>query len=105
MFFAVIALDKPGLRDKRMETRPAHRAYGDRTDLPARKILGVALTEDDGRAMNGTLLVVEAPDRAAAEAYVAGDPYVKAGVFERTSIVAIHESFAETKALLLAKAP
>ena len=101
MFFAIFAVDKPGLLATRMENRPAHRAYGDRYDLPARKIIGVPLTEDDGQTMNGSLLILEAPDRAAAEAYLAGDPYVKAGLFERTSIVAVHESFEMIRELLL----
>jgi len=97
MFFAVIAIDKPGMLETRMKVRPDHRAYGDREDLPALKIIGVPLTEDDGETMNGTLLVLDAPDRAAAEAYVAGDPYVKAGLFARTTIVAVHNAFVEIR--------
>jgi hypothetical protein len=100
MFFAIVANDKPGSLETRLATRPAHRAYGDRLDLPARKILGVPLTADDGETMNGTLLILEAPDRAAAEAYLAGDPYAQADLFERTSIVAVHESFEMIKELL-----
>lgn len=101
MFFAVFATDKPGSLETRMQNRPAHRAYGDRYDLPARKIIGVPLTEDDGETMNGSLLVLEAPNRAAVEAYLAGDPYVKAGLFERTSVVAVHGSFEMIRDLLL----
>ncbi len=97
MFFAVIAMDKPGMLETRMKNRPDHRAYGDREDLPARKVIGVPLTEDDGETMNGTLLILDAPDRAAAEAYVAGDPYVKAGLFARTTIVAVHNAFVEIR--------
>jgi hypothetical protein len=36
--------------------------------------------------MKGTLLIVEAPDLAAAEAYAADDPYNKAGLFERVDV-------------------
>lgn len=100
MFFAIIANDKPGSLETRLATRAEHRAYGDRDDLPARKILGVPLAADDGRTMNGTLLILEAADRAAAEAYLAGDPYTKADLFERTSIVAVHESFEMIRELL-----
>jgi hypothetical protein len=100
MFFAVIAFDKPDSIETRMKARPAHRAYGDRYDLPARKVIGVPLTEDDGQSMNGTLLVLEAPDRAGVEAYLAGDPYVEAGLFESTRIVAVHESFSMIRDLL-----
>ena len=39
-------------------------------------------------ARNGrsALLVIDAPDRAAAEAFVAGDPYGLAGLFDRVTI-------------------
>lgn len=36
--------------------------------------------------MTGTMLVIEAEDRAAVERYLAGDPYVEAGIFKTIEI-------------------
>lgn len=61
-----------------MANRPAHREYlaqhADRL-----KLAGPFL-DDQGR-MCGSLLIVEAADQADAEAFAAGDPYRKAGLF------------------------
>ena len=39
-------------------------------------------TSEDGSAMTGSMLVIEAESQADAEAWAAGDPYAKAGLFE-----------------------
>ena len=36
--------------------------------------------------MNGSLVVIEAADRAAAEAWAADDPYAKSGLFSNVEI-------------------
>ncbi len=36
--------------------------------------------------MTGSFLLVDMADRAAAEAFAAGDPFAKAGLFEKTEI-------------------
>ena len=46
------------------------------------------MLDDDG-AMCGSLIVVQAEDRAAAEAFAAGDPYALAGLFEAVTITAM----------------
>ena len=46
----------------------------------------------DGRPC-GSLLIIEAEDRAAAEGFAASDPYAKAGLFESTIIRAFREVF------------
>jgi len=46
---------------------------------------GPTLTED-GEAMTGSLIVIDRDDLAAAEAWAAGDPYAKAGLFESVVI-------------------
>lgn len=79
MLFALICTDKPGALETRLSVRPTHLAY-----LEARlaEIAHAgALLDTDGKPC-GSLLIVEAADRAAAEAFAAGDPYGKAGVFE-----------------------
>ena len=36
--------------------------------------------------MVGSLVVLDVPDRAAAEAWAANDPYARAGLFERVQV-------------------
>ena len=46
----------------------------------------VALFLDDDGGMIGSLVVLDVADRAAAEAWAAGDPYARAGLFARVEI-------------------
>lgn len=83
MLFALICTDKPDAFDQRMATRPAHLAY-----LESRMgelVQAGALLDADGKP-RGSLLVIDVADRPAAEAFAAGDPYAKAGVFESAVI-------------------
>lgn len=83
MLFAITCTDRPGSLDLRMATRSAHLDH-----LRAHEhslVLVGPLLDAEGRPA-GSLLVVEAADRAAAEAFAAADPYAKAGLFESTVI-------------------
>ncbi len=83
MLFALICVDRPGGLDLRMATRPAHLAYLERE--AARLMSGGAMLDPEGKPC-GSLLVIEAADRAEVEAFAAGDPYARAGLFESTLI-------------------
>ncbi|MFO7920351.1 MAG: YciI family protein [Nioella sp.] len=83
MLFAVICTDKPGQLETRKANRDAHLAYLDETDA---RMAGPFM--DDAGAMTGSLVVIEASDRAGAEAWAANDPYAKAGLFETVRIEA-----------------
>lgn len=83
MLFAVICTDCPGALERRLAARPTHLAY-----LEGRVetlIHAGALLDPNGQP-TGSLFVLDVPDRAAAEAFAAGDPYAAAGVFESTVI-------------------
>ena len=83
--FALSCIDKPGALDLRMATRPAHLAYmGEKSQMLK---LGGPLLDAAGQ-MAGSLLVIEAPDLAAAKAIADNDPYAKAGLFERVDLMA-----------------
>ena len=43
-------------------------------------------TSDDGKQFIGTLLIVNAKTRAEAQAFVDGDPFTKAGMFNSITI-------------------
>jgi hypothetical protein len=81
--FALMCFDKPGALALRMATRPAHLDYF-RQFAPQVRYGGPMV--DDADEMCGSLIVIEAADRAAVEAITAGDPYALAGLFERVEI-------------------
>jgi uncharacterized protein len=83
MLFVVTAFDWPGALDLRMKVRPAHLEYLESRATQIR--VGGPLLDQDDQPM-GSLLIIEAADRAAAEAFAAGDPYGKEGVFEKVEI-------------------
>ena len=83
MLFVITAFDRPGVLDLRLQVRPAHLDYLNRKAAQIK--LGGPLLNENDQPM-GSLLIVEADDRAAAEAFAAGDPYRTAGVFERVEI-------------------
>jgi len=79
MLFAITCTDKPDALEKRMANRPAHLAHL-KSHEASLVLVGPVL--DPAGQPCGSLLVIEAPDRQAAEAFAAADPYAKAGLFE-----------------------
>ena len=70
----------------RTAERPRHREYLRDTELPVQvRVAGPTLAAD-GETMNGSLIIVEAEDLAAAEAFSTNDPYSQAGLFETVVI-------------------
>lgn len=84
MYFVIHAIDRSDAGTLRGRTRPAHLDYLGGFDI----LFGGPMLDDDG-AMCGSLIVVQAEDRAAAEAFTAGDPYALAGLFEAVTITAM----------------
>lgn len=83
MLFAIHARDRAGCAAMRAEHREAHLAFlreaGDRL-----KLAGPLLDKEGG--MCGSLLVYEAGNAGAVEAWLDGDPYGRAGLFETVSV-------------------
>lgn len=85
MLFILICKDKPGGLETRLATRPVHLDYlGGLNDKGVIKFAGPFLGED-GKPI-GSLLAVEAADKAGAKAIADGDPYAKAGLFETVEV-------------------
>jgi len=91
MHFAIICIDKPGSGEVRTNTRPAHLEYLEK-HRPQILVTGPMLTED-GETPNGSLLILDFADLAAAKAFAAGDPYNQAGLFESVTIKAWRKVF------------
>jgi uncharacterized protein len=85
MLFAFIGKDKPDNLQVRIDNRPAHVAYLEK--LNADGVLKIAgpFLGDDGKPY-GSLVVIEAADKAATASILAEDPYAKAGLFGSTEI-------------------
>lgn len=94
MFFVFIGRDKENMTAIRQATRPAHRAYIYGHHGHVRLVYGAPLANEAGE-MAGTMLLIEAPDSVAAQAFIAGDPYQKADLFASASLQALHEAAPE----------
>ena len=84
MLIALYAKDKPGALQVRKDNRDAHLAYIEATGVVA--MAGPLL--DEAGEMAGSLVVLDVDDMAAAEAWAAGDPYAKAGLFASVELTA-----------------
>jgi uncharacterized protein YciI len=80
--FALICTDKADHLPLRQANRDAHLAYLRGTGVVSQA--GPFL--DAGGAMCGSLVVIDVADRAAAQAWAAGDPYAQAGLFAKVRI-------------------
>ena len=85
MLFALICKDKPGRLQVRLDTRPAHVAFLEGLNGDKKLAFAGPFLDAEGKP-NGSLVVVEAPDMAAAQALSAADPYARAGLFESVEI-------------------
>jgi len=75
--FTLICTDKPDHQSVRAANRDAHLAYLRGSDAVSQA--GPFL--DGAGGMRGSLIILDLPDRAAAEAWAAADPYAQAGLF------------------------
>ncbi len=82
-YFFAVCTDKPDSGALRAATRPTHldflAAQGDAVRV------GGPFLNDAGDPV-GSLLIIEAADRAAAEALLARDPYAVAGLFASVEV-------------------
>lgn len=82
MLFAVICDDRPDGLDTRLANRAAHVAYLKESGVV---VQAGPFLDDEGK-MRGSLVVIDVPDRAAAEAWAGCDPYRLAGLFAKVEI-------------------
>ena len=81
--FAMVCIDRPDSLAVRMGAREAHLAYV-RERASMMKLGGPFL--DEAGDMAGSLMIVEADDLAAAQAFNANDPYTLAGLWRSVDI-------------------
>lgn len=89
MLFVIHALDHAGALSVRQANYDAHKAFlSDTSAFGVRIVMSGPLVADDGETMIGSLFLIEAPDRAAVEAFHHADPFFAAGIWEKGSITA-----------------
>ena len=84
MLWAIYCISAPGAAALRSEHSAKHRSYLDANE-PHLFFAG-GLQSDDAAEIVGALFILNVKDRAAAQAFVDGEPFNRAGVFERVSI-------------------
>ncbi len=82
MLIALIARDKAGALQTRLDNRPAHVDY-----LKSTGVVSQAGPLLDGDDMIGSLVILDVDDVAAAQAWADNDPYAKAGLFESVELI------------------
>lgn len=73
-----------GAAEIRHQVKPDHLAYLDRFESVL--VLGGALLAEDGVKRTGSVLILNVPSLADAEAFSSNEPFRKAGLFKRVSI-------------------
>ena len=80
MQFIVKAYDGQGMLEKRMEVRPHH--LENMGKVNGKVLCAGGLLDEKGK-MKGSVIVLDLPDRKALEEYLASEPYIQAGVWEK----------------------
>lgn len=83
MLIVLIARDKPGALQTRLDNREAHLAYIDKTGVVTQA--GPLLDAQGG--MIGSMIVLDVADLSSAEDWAANDPYQHAGLFESVELM------------------
>ena len=84
--FLFIGEARHGMSGKSQDLLGAQRDYLSHTDHAAQVILFGPLLGADGETWEGTAMLLEAPDTAAAEALVQGDPAATSKLYARTEL-------------------
>lgn len=88
MLYIIYQEDGPDSQVLREAHKPAHFAYlKEHEDI---LVLGGAMLGEDDETRIGSVLILNVPDRAAAEAFSANEPLWKAGTFASVKITRMH---------------
>ena len=84
MLYLFRLLDRPDGAALRQRVRPEHKAY--LAQVADRIAFAGPLTHDDGVAMIGSLLAIDFDSRDAARAWLADEPFTRAGLYSSVEI-------------------
>lgn len=85
MLYMIYGVDRqPGADEIRAAVRPEHFEYLQKhQDI---LVLGGATLADDSDARTGSVLIINVPDRAAADDFALNEPFRKAGLFATVTV-------------------
>jgi uncharacterized protein YciI len=91
MLYAFLGYDRPHSLERRLAVRPAHLVRVEALQAEGRIVLAGPFPAIDAEnpgasGFTGSLIVAEFPDLESATTWVAADPYVTEGVFERWEV-------------------
>jgi uncharacterized protein YciI len=98
MPYIIETWDRPGSQSVRQQTRNAHLEY--LLQHQALLLACGAKLADDGSDLGGGLYVLDVATRAEAAAFIAGDPFTEADLFERVQITRWRKAFVDGRFLL-----
>ena len=84
MIFTLVLIDRADAGDLRLRMRPQHKDYLAR--VADRIAVAGPLLADDGAAMIGSLLAIDFASREAALAWLADEPFTRAGLYASTEV-------------------
>jgi uncharacterized protein YciI len=85
--FALLATDAPNTLPRRLEYYAEHRAFVETApEFGISIILSGPLQTDGGEEMTGSLIIMEAPDRATVDLFAAADPFTTQGIWGEVRI-------------------
>ena len=83
MLIALIARDKPGALETRLENRSAHVDY---LKASGEAVFQAGPLLNEAGEMAGSLIILDMASMAEAETWAANDPYAKAGLFASVTL-------------------
>ncbi len=84
MLYLFRLLDRPDGAALRQRVRPEHKAY--LAQVADRIAFAGPLTHDDGQAMIGSVLAIDFDSREAAQAWLADEPFTRAGLYAAVEV-------------------
>ena len=98
MPYAIQTTDKPDGAALRAKLRDTHLQY---LTANMHKLLAAgALTADDGTGGHGSIFIVDTDERKEAEAFIAGDPFAKAGLFAKVTVTRWRKAYFNKQKLI-----
>ena len=83
MQFAIVAHDGKNMLEKRLRVRPRHLENMSR--VKGRVLCAGGILDDEGR-MAGSVIVLDVPSREQLDEYLASEPYIAEGVWEKVTV-------------------
>lgn len=96
MLFVLQCVDREGTLEQRLAVRPMHIARLEKLNEEGRLLTAGALLKDRDNpqlGFYGSIMIVDFDSREALDEWLAEEPFVKAGVYERVDVKAFNKAF------------